>query len=289
MKVLVTGGTGFIGRALLPRLIAAGYEVLATRRGEGPAPALDGVRWIQADLASPSLADALPHETCDAVVHLAQSLAYREFPAGATDMFAVNCAATMTLLDWAQARSVRRFVLASTGSIYGRSARPFREDDPTPATDFYSCSKKAAEQVALGFADLLDVLVIRIFGVYGPGQEGKLVPNLAARIRRGEAVTLAGQDGLCLSPLHIDDLNDGLLAALDLEGTHVLNLGANRSISLREIATAIGGALNEEVRFEIQGEGDPGQALVGDVTRIAKLTGWRPRIELAEGIARTFG
>ena len=284
MKLLVTGGTGFIGGALLPRLVEAGHEVLALARGEAPAQA--GVRWLEADLAAPSFASQLPDEPCDGVVHLAQSLAYRDFPDGASDMFAVNCAATQVLLDWARNHGASRFLLASTGSIYGRGSAPFTEDDPTPARDYYSCSKKAAEQLAQGYADLLTVQVVRIFGVYGPGQAGKLVPNLAARIGGGGAVDLAGEDGLVLSPLYIDDLVAGLLAILALDAGHVLNLGATDGLSLRAIATAIGAAIGEPVQFNVTEGETPG--LVGDVSRLQALTSWAPGVDLAEGMRRTF-
>jgi len=131
MAVLVTGGGGFLGTALLPRLVARG-EVIALRRPGTQPSQVDGVRWVVQDLAAPLSAD-LP-ERIDAVIHLAQSRRYREFPDGAIDVYEVNAGATVRLLEYCSRAGAASFTYASSGAVYAPGPEPVNEADaPQPA------------------------------------------------------------------------------------------------------------------------------------------------------------
>ena len=124
MRVLVTGANGFVGRRLL-ETHSGGHELVALARTRGPE--LPGVEWIEHDLVEP-LADARLPDRIDAVIHLAQSRRYREFPEGARDVFEVNTRSTFELLEYARRAGARSFVFASTGGVYGVAARASRRD-----------------------------------------------------------------------------------------------------------------------------------------------------------------
>ena len=141
-------------------------------RARSSAARLAGVRWIDHDLAD-DLPDTLP-SAVDAVVHLAQSPAYKHFPEGAPDVFAVNVASTFALLDYARRASARSFVLASTGGIYDYSPAPIDEDAALAPSSHYFRSKYAAEVLMESYADLMATIALRFFFVYGPGQRGML-------------------------------------------------------------------------------------------------------------------
>src|SRR5260221_6444068 len=140
MRILVTGASGFVGQHLLPRL-AGEHEVIALVRRMPPVE-LPTAKTIVADLTSPSLVARLPRDI-DVIVHLAQ--AYKSFPDDAAEIFAVNAASTQRLADHARSCGVRRFVLASSGSIYSPGPRPLRESDPPRPGGFHPATKLMAE------------------------------------------------------------------------------------------------------------------------------------------------
>jgi UDP-glucose 4-epimerase len=282
MTTLVTGATGFLGQALLPRLADRGKVFALHRSGSSPTDA-SGVTWIEQDLSEP-LSDALPTEL-DAVVHLAQSDRYADFPAGAVDVFEVNANSTVRLLDYARQAGAGTFVLTSTGAVYAPGDRPVGEDDTPAPPNFYAASKLAAEEAAVAFRGLLRTHVLRPFFIYGAGQQdGRFLPGIVARVRAGTPVSLAGTDGIRLNPIHVDDAADVVLRSLELAEPATLNMAGPEPVSIREIAEIVGEVLGCEPTFEI---GDPKPDLVASINRLTEALG-RPAVGMREGIDRTL-
>ena len=284
MKVLVTGATGFVGRALVQRLAQADHEVFSAARR---APAGAGATHVELDLSVPIDPRRLP-EQCDVVVWLAQSPRYREFPAGARDVFEVNCRALFDLLEWARGAGVGRFMHASSGSVYAPSAEPIPEAGALDPQGFYARSKLVAEQLAGAYATCFDVCALRVFAPYGPGQAGKLIPGLIERVRQDVPVDVTGGEGLRLNPIFIDDLIEALVRLLQVpQVPAALNVGGRAGLSIRAMAEAIGQGLGREVRFRDAPAG-PCQDRVGDIRALlALLPGFTPR-SFAEGTALTL-
>lgn len=287
MKVLMTGGTGFLGRAVMGELSRAGHEIFAVVRPGGQAPLPDSCR-IELDLVAPLDVSNLPLHV-DAVLHLAQSRRYKDFPDGALDMLGVNVAATAQLLEYALRTKAGVFLLASTGSVYAASAESLPEAAPTAATTYYAASKIAAEALAQPYADRLAVCILRFFSLYGPGQSTMLVANLIERIRAGRTVRLplAG-DGPRFSPTFVEDAAAAVQAATEegWEGTY--NLAAPQPVSLRELAEAIGQALGTTPRYERAGDQASTQ-IIPDLTRFAERYDLRRFRSLADGLRLTIG
>jgi UDP-glucose 4-epimerase len=279
---LVTGATGFVGRALLPRLAERDEVVALCRRDPGP-DATEGVRWVRQDLTRPLDESALPRRV-DAVIHLAQSERYREFPGGAVDMTEVNVASTIRLLDYCHRAGGSSFALASTGAIYAAGPRPVSEDDAPGPGNFYAASKLAAEQVAAPYRSLLRVQIVRPFFVYGPGQQAnRFIPGLLSRVRAGEPVRLAGNDGIRLNPIYIDDAAEVLLGALELEGSETMNMAGPGVHSIREIAEMIGAEVGAKPTFDVT---EPADDLVASLDRLTEKLG-SPAVTMPEGLERT--
>ncbi|HEV2060665.1 MAG TPA: NAD(P)-dependent oxidoreductase [Solirubrobacteraceae bacterium] len=283
MTILLTGATGFIGRRLLP-LLAQHDEVVAVARRAPPDAVAGSATWLLQDLAAGLDPTRLPARV-DTVVHLAQSERYRDFPEGAADVVAVNVDAVAALLDYSRAAAARRFVLCSTGGVYGFRAAPAHETAAVAPDGFYAASKYAAEVLLAPYRALLETVVLRPFFVYGPGQRGMLVGGLAERVLRGEPVTIAGDPGLRVNPIHVDDAAIAIAAAARAEDAiDVVNIAGDETVTVRDIAARLALAAQVEPTIVHAGEGPPGD-LLGDNERMRRLLGVTPRVALDEGLS----
>lgn len=263
MRVLVTGASGFVGATLVRRLMAQGHAVVALSRPGAP---MRECACLEHDLGGGAPL-ALPEGT-EAVVHLAQSRAYRAFPGDADEMFRVNVAGAQEVLQAAARAGVTRVCMASTGTVYEPFDGALIEDRRLTPTSYLGASKLAAECLARPFASLFALSVLRIFAPYGPGQTGRLVPDLIARVRDGAPVTLPESGGgMRFAPIHVDDLCAVIETALAEGWTTTVNVGAPRSLTIEEAAQAIGAAIGRAPVFARK----PGAAPVvaPDLTRLA--------------------
>jgi UDP-glucose 4-epimerase len=283
VRALLTGGTGFTGRSLLRALAARGDTVYALCRPDGASPEpLEGIETIVQDLVAP-LGDELPREI-DAVVHLAQSRRYREFPAGAGDVFEVNANATVRLLQWAREAGAGAFVYASSGAVYAPGPEPAHESDVVSPGNFYAASKRCGELACEQFRGQLNVHVLRFFFIYGPGQENMFLPGLVGRVRGKEEVALAGDDGIRMNPVYVDDAVRAIIGALEAPESMTLNVAGPDVVSLRELSELLGELLGREPRYAI---GDSRPDVVASIDAL-RHAGLGPDVSVEEGLRRTI-
>jgi UDP-glucose 4-epimerase len=269
---VVTGATGLLGPRVVAALARTGVEVHALGRRAAALDRAAGVHPHAVDLAGAGWLEALPPRV-DAVVHLAQSEHFRRFPEQAGDLFEVNVSSTFRLLEYARRAGARRFVLASSGGVYGAGERPFVESDPVALggdLGFYLATKASAETLASGYSALFAVVTLRPFFMYGAGQnETMLLPRLARSVRSGTPIKLQGHDGMRLNPIHVDDAARAVVAALALDASLTVNLAGPEVLTMRGVGEAIGRALDATPRFEVDAQAAP-RHLVGDVTRLCE-------------------
>jgi UDP-glucose 4-epimerase len=280
MRILVTGGTGFIGRHLLPEL-ANEHELFSLTRSAPPADATD-VTWIEQDLAEELDPARLP-ESIDAVVHLAQSKRYREFPAGAPDMFAVNVKSTFRLLEYARAAGATHFLFASTGGVYGSGEDAFSEADKLNPLNFYLASKCSAEALVAGYRTTFVTVVFRFFFVYGADQAGMLIPSLIQKARSGEEIVIEGDPGLRINPIHVRDAVRSFAPALELERSNLFNVAGDETITITELVRQIEEVLGVTAEVRHTSSERPGD-LIGANKKMKEVLGVQPAISLVEGI-----
>ncbi|HEX8639928.1 MAG TPA: NAD(P)-dependent oxidoreductase [Allosphingosinicella sp.] len=249
-RLVLTGASGLLGTHLLPRL--GGWEVHALGR-RPPPRSLPNVRWVAADLARP-LDDAALPERADAVVYLAQSDRFRDFPEAALDVFEVNLAQLAQMLDYTRRAGASHFIHASSGGVYRRSSRPLTEGSPTEEPSvlgYYAATKLAGEMLAQGYGRSMTIVSLRYFFIYGPGQKrDMLVPRLIDSVRTGAPVSLQGADGIRINPVHAADAAAATAAALDLTDSAAINVAGPEILSLREMGETIGDALGKPPVFE---------------------------------------
>jgi nucleoside-diphosphate-sugar epimerase len=254
-SALVTGAGGLLGRATVNRLVDLGVEVHAVVRDRAQAHR-DDVVFHEIDLSRPMTTQELPQRV-DAVFHLAQAREFRDFPAAAPQVFAINVATTAFLLDWAQRRNASAFVYASSGGVYAGSADPLSEEAPLRAPHelgYYLTTKLSSEALVGSYAEQFTAVSLRYFFIYGPGQDrSMLIPRLYDRVRTGEALALQGADGMAINPVHVTDAALATVAALNLTGRATVNVAGPQRLSLREIGELFGRDSGKEPAFELSG------------------------------------
>lgn len=282
MKVLVVGGSGFIGRALTHRLLEAGHAVEAWDRTPRGIP---GVASRTVDLLGTEPLPAPEGGTWDAALHLAAN----SVPglAWTSDLALANLRMTARVFDHLALHAPGcRAIFASSAHVYAPSGVPLRETDPLGSGHPYAISKQLGEVWAQGCRNQLQVRIVRPFNLLGPGMaEGLLVPDLLRLIRGGaRPILMKGRDDL-RDFLDWRDAVEAYLALIHLEAPSgiVLNLCSGRPTRVSALVEALLRAhgLESEVQFA-----DPRcGSLVGDPARLMEWTGWSPRRSLEETAA----
>lgn len=287
---LVTGVTGLIGSHLIPSLIEEGWYVYGITRPQNKCDQISitsNYQVIVIDLASGFDLNSLPKKV-DVIIHLAQSRQFREFPELAEDIFRVNTESTLTLLNYALKVETSKFILASTGGIYGTGERPFKEND-LPASHeklgFYASTKLCSEILANNYKSFFAINVLRLFFVYGQGQDNSmLIPRLVNNILGQREISLYGENGICINPIHVSDVVRAISKAIQLSSSQTINIAGNEILSLRDISSIIGDKLNRNPKFNIQ-EKLPSVSnnLIADISQMIEYL-ITPKVLFSQGI-----
>lgn len=265
---MVIGAGGFLGRSLCRAMLTAGIEAIAASSANGTG--IDPLTGLLPD-------DFRVPQGTDGVVYLAQSPYAARMPAMASHVFAVNTLTALQAALRARAAGATRFVYASTGNVYQPSFAPLQESHPLRRDDWYALSKVHAEEsVALLSADM-EITSLRIFGLYGPGQSGRLVPNLIRAVAAERAVLLErpGADaeadgGLRISLLHVEDASHAICRLLAMRGVPVLNLASDEVWDIQSICLSIGKALGIRPQFRNAAAARKGN-MIADTARMLRL------------------
>ena len=313
MRALVTGGAGFIGSHLVESLLADGHTVtvldnfdpfyppeLKRRTVERLAamapPGALAVR--EGDIRNPSdVRRAMEAAEPEAIAHLAALAGVRpsrERPAEYAD---VNVVGTTALLEAARRSGVRRFLFASSSSVYGETAvAPFREDDRCDAPiSPYAATKRAGELLCSTYVHLYGMRIIcpRFFTVYGPRQRPDLAIHKFCRaIAAGKPIPLFGDGSTQRDYTYASDIIQGVRSALDWTDApgpafEVVNLGGARTTSLIDLVRHLERLLARPALLDWQ-EPQPGDVPLtyADTRHARELLGYEPRVPIEEGLAR---
>jgi UDP-glucose 4-epimerase len=308
MRTLVTGGAGFIGSALVDRLAGAGHEVvvvddLSTGRLENLADALASgrVQLAEVDLAGPDLAPTVAAASPEVVYHLAAQIDVRRSVSDPLYDARVNVLGTIAVAKASLAAGTRRLVFASSGgTVYGEpdpSALPIDERYPPGVTSPYGVSKRSAEDYLASFADLhgLEPVSLRLGNIYGPRQdphgEAGVVAIFCNRLLAGEPVTIFGDGRQTRDYVFVEDVVDAFVAGgehPDAPGARV-NIGTGVETSVLELYDALRAVagFGDEPTFAPPRPGELARIAL-DWAEAERVLGWRPKADLAAGLARTW-
>lgn len=292
MRVLVTGGAGFIGSHVLDRAAAAGHAPRCFDRRPSPFHRPGEIDTVIGDLlAADELRAAMAG--CDAVVHLAAAADVAEVvrdPAGAEQL---NARGTLTVLEAARAAGVGHVVYASTIWVYSDGAASHVDETEQLAlpSHLYTATKLAGEAYCHSYAALygLRTTILR-FGIpYGPrARPAAVVPAFVERALAGEPLTIAGDGAQSRRFVYVEDLAEGVVRALERpgDGCRVYNLVNDRDITIREIAEVVQDLVGaSEIVHTPARTADFGGVMVSGARAAAEL-GWRPQTPFEEGVRR---
>lgn len=241
--ILITGAAGLLGRHLVAAF-APTHEVHALVHSMPTDTArVAAVHYHACDFGGVWSSDGLPKHI-NTVMHLAQSSNFRDFPGAAMDVFRVNIASTAQLLDYAHKAGAERFIYASSGGVYASRAAALDEDAPIKQAGqlgYYLSSKRCGEILVENYAALMHVQIMRIFFMYGSGQKrSMLLPRLYDNVRDGRAITLQGDEGLTINPVHVEDVVKATQGLMQANENILCNVAGPTSYSLKAIGELMG-------------------------------------------------
>jgi UDP-glucose 4-epimerase len=289
VRVLVTGGAGFIGSHVVDKLLAAGHEprildLLAS-------PYHREVETVLGDLCEPATARAAL-DGADAVLHLAAVADVDQVAKDPALTDRVNTHGTQVLLAAALESRVQRFVYASTIWVYGDASGPEAVDEDTLGLPkhFYTATKIAGEMYTASYGELYDLeWTILRFGIpYGPrARPTAVVPAFTAKALAGQPLTIAGDGTQSRRFVYVEDLAEGVVASLAPQAANrIYNLVGRENTSVRAIARAVRDVVGD-VPIE-HSEGRAGDLHGGNISaeRATIELGWEPRTAFADGVRR---
>ena len=307
MRILVTGGAGFIGSHLCERLLAEGHDVICldnffTGRRENVYHLMDSKRFdlVRHDIIEPVLLEV------DQIYNLACPASPVHYQYNPVKTVKTNVLGTINMLGLAK-RVRARILQASTSEVYGDpEVHPQTEDywgsvNCIGVRSCYDEGKRLAETLMMDYhrQNKVDTRIIRIFNTYGPRMlenDGRVVSNFIVQALRGEELTLYGTGEQTRSFCYVDDLVEGMIRLMNVEegaaeGVDVhqpVNVGNPGEFTMKQLADEVGRAAGVEVKVSYRPlpQDDPRQRQP-DITRARQLLGWEPTVPLKEGLKRT--
>ncbi|ALB41439.1 MAG: SDR family oxidoreductase [Dolichospermum sp. DEX189] len=296
MRILVTGGAGFIGSHLIDRLMNDGHEVICldnfyTGKKHNILHWLDNPNFevIRHDITEPIRLEV------DQVYHLACPASPVHYQYNPIKTVKTNVIGTLNMLGLAK-RVKARFLLASTSEVYGDpEIHPQTEDyrgsvNPIGIRSCYDEGKRMAETLAFDYyrENKVEIRVARIFNTYGPRMlenDGRVVSNFVAQALRGVPLTVYGEGQQTRSFCYVSDLVNGLMRLMNGEHTGPINLGNPDEYTILELAQAVQNLINPdaEIKFEPLPADDPRRRRP-DITKAQTLLDWEPTIPLQDGL-----
>ncbi len=301
---VVTGGAGFIGSWLCESLLEKGYRVvfmdnLITGKEENIAHLKDNrnLVFIRTDVSKSMEID----EPVDYLFHLASPASPVDYQKLPIETMMANSLGTLNALNLAKGKK-SRFLLASTSEVYGDPEKHPQEEgywgnvNPIGPRSCYDESKRFAESLSTAYINQygMDIRIARIFNTYGPrmrSNDGRVIPNFITQALKGKPITVYGDGKQTRSFCYITEMVDGLEKLMFTEGLsgEVFNLGNPDEFGILQLAEKVKSLVNSgsEIVFRDLPEDDPARRKP-DISKIGKRLGWKPSVELGEGLGKTI-
>jgi Nucleoside-diphosphate-sugar epimerases len=272
-KIVITGGTGFVGSNLINTFIDDTVYNLGRRENDK----CKNIYWSLKDsiekIKFPSNIDTIIH--CASIIDEVGNT-YRDF-------IDVNVSSTLELLEYSVKNNVKHFIYISTGGIYGFGNNAFKEDGDCNPQGMYSKSKYFSEKICMEYASKIKITIIRVFFPYGKGQVGRLISNLIKKIINGERIILNNKGMPFINPIHISDLCNIIAGIVDNRLEGIFNVCGNEIISIKELCEIISNKFHvENTHYEFNNNNC--ENMIGNNEKIIKNLNYSMKIKLLDGI-----
>lgn len=305
MKALITGAAGFIGSHLCERMLSDGwlitgldnfndfYDPQIKRSNIKKCLENRNFKIIEGDIRDSKVVDKAAGEQVDTIVHLAAGAGVRPSIAQPVYYSDNNMTGTMVMLEAARKYNIKKFIFASSSSVYGNNKKvPFSEDDNV---DFpispYAATKKAGELFCHTYHHLyeIDMTCLRFFTVYGPRQRPDLaIHKFASLIEQGKPLQVYGDGSMMRDFTYIDDIIDGTVSAIEkCKSYSIYNLGESRPLTVNDLVEKLEIALGKKAIIEhIPMQPGDVDCTYADVSKAERELGYNPKTEIQTGLAR---
>ena len=288
MNVLVTGGSGFIGRNIVEKLLKSRNEVTILDNSPNEMPAAT----IKADIRNMEETSRLLEGSFDAMIHLAAKSDARNMQD--FRLFKeINIDGTMNILEIARKKDIKTVIFPSSSHVYGdMKERSFREDAAIKPVSYYGTSKFFGETVCKAYSDFygINCVVLRLFTVYGPrGRPDMAVMKFIQSIDKGEPLQVHGNGTIKKDFVYVDDVSSAMINAMNSNIKYqIINIGSGKATPLSGVIALIEKQLGKKARKEPV-KMQPGDSAYScaDIRKARKLLKWKPEISIKEGISRT--
>lgn len=250
-SILITGGSGLLGSALLKLLNDEQYNIICTCRKK-PQIKAKRIKFITCDLSKNIKIKNFP-KRINTIVHLAQycQLSKKISP---KKIFQINAKSTRQLLNYGYRSGAEHFIYASTGGIYSKKESWSNESEiinQRKKNSLYLESKFCGEKIVDTYKKYIKCLILRPFFIYGHAQNReRLIPKLVSKISKREPINLSTQNGILLNPIHVEDAAKAISVAIKKKFTGIVNLSGNESVSLKTLSNLIGKKINQKPTFK---------------------------------------
>jgi nucleoside-diphosphate-sugar epimerase len=276
-RILITGGTGFIGKHLIQYARRKANLYVLTRSKIKNSDS--GVVYIRQDFSKKFTLKDLKF---DAIIYLAQSAS--NDPKGILD---VNVGGVFEMLEYGKRNKIRKFIYTSSGSVYGFRPRPFKEIDDLRPNDLYSASKVFAEKISQEYSDFFDVNILRIFNPYGINQQkNRLMPSIIDKIIKGNFIIINNRYGNPkISPIFVDDVVEIIWRVIKKKGSFCINVAGPKSYFIREISEIAAKILDKKPRYRFV-KNSAISDMAADILKMKTMLKFTPKVKLEIGLKK---
>jgi nucleoside-diphosphate-sugar epimerase len=289
-KVLVTGGTGFIGTELVRQLHKKGYEITILDRNDKPV-GLDHVKYIKGDLGNPSKC-VFACAGQDYVIHLAAKARIPESFINPDEYFDSNVTGTKNILTAASAVGVRKFVFASSSSVYGNNTPPNKPTHKPDPLNYYAMSKLFGEHLCRQYKIIfnLNYNILRFFTVYSENQPTSLLfGKFAQMVKEDKPVTIHGDGEMRRDYIHVSDVASACIASMESKVKNdTFNVGTGTNVSVNEVVDVLKKFAPNLTAINIDKPKGYAPHTLADIGKSKNLLNWSPKVEIQEGLVDMF-
>jgi nucleoside-diphosphate-sugar epimerase len=289
-KVLVTGGTGFIGTEVVKQLHVKGYEITLLDKKDKP-PGLEHVKYIQGDLSNPAKC-VYACAGQDYVIHLAAKARIPESFINPDEYFDSNVTGTRNILTAASAVGVRKFVYAGSSSVYGNNTPPNKPTHKPDPLNYYAMSKLFGEHLCKQYKIMfnLNYNILRFFTVYSENQPTSLLfGKFAQMVKDGQPVTIHGDGEFKRDYIHVSDVASACIASMESRVKNdTFNVGTGTSISVNTVVDVLKTFAPTLTAINVDKPRGYAPETLADISKTKNLLNWSPKIGIEEGLTDMF-